>query len=100
MGIGENMNIVVHPTYVRGHTFSWVCDNYLVTANGPVSDDIALPKLWLNLGEEHAQWRRGLRCSQQTPASSIRRRSVAAASDPKTICYEARKKPGRSPGLS
>ena len=35
MGIGENMNIVVHPTYVRGHTFSWVCDNYLVTANGP-----------------------------------------------------------------
>jgi Xaa-Pro aminopeptidase len=35
MGIEENMNIVVHPTYIRGHAFSCVCDNYLITANGP-----------------------------------------------------------------
>lgn len=35
MGIEENMNIVVHPTYIRGHAFSWVCDNYLITVDGP-----------------------------------------------------------------
>jgi len=35
MTIAKDMNIVVHPTYLRGHVLSWVCDNYLIEANGP-----------------------------------------------------------------
>ena len=35
MMIEKDMNIVVHPTYIRGHVFSWVCDNYLIEASGP-----------------------------------------------------------------
>ena len=35
MMIAQDMNIVVHPTYMRGHVLSWVCDNYLIEANGP-----------------------------------------------------------------
>lgn len=34
MAIRKNMNIVVHPTYATARTFSWVCDNYLIGANG------------------------------------------------------------------
>ena len=35
MNIETDMNIVVHPTYIRGHVLSWVCDNYLIGPNGP-----------------------------------------------------------------
>ena len=35
MAIAKDMNIVVHPTYIRGHMLSWVCDNYLIGPNGP-----------------------------------------------------------------
>ncbi len=35
MAIARDMNIVVHPTYIRGHVLSWVCDNYLIEADGP-----------------------------------------------------------------
>jgi Xaa-Pro aminopeptidase len=35
MKIEKDMNIVVHPTYIRGHVLSWVCDNYLIGADGP-----------------------------------------------------------------
>jgi len=35
MNIEKDMNIVVHPTYMRGHVLSWVCDNYLIEAGGP-----------------------------------------------------------------
>jgi Xaa-Pro aminopeptidase len=35
MAIERDMNIVVHPTYIRGHVLSWVCDNYLIEAGGP-----------------------------------------------------------------
>src|SRR6202167_2493633 len=35
MHIEKDMNIVVHPTYIRGHVLSWVCDNYLIEAGGP-----------------------------------------------------------------
>jgi Xaa-Pro aminopeptidase len=35
MRIESNMNIVVHPTYIRGRVLSWVCDNYLIGPNGP-----------------------------------------------------------------
>ena len=35
MTIAQDMNIVVHPTYMRGHVLSWVCDNYLIEADGP-----------------------------------------------------------------
>jgi Xaa-Pro aminopeptidase len=35
MTIAQDMNIAVHPTYMRGHVLSWVCDNYLIEADGP-----------------------------------------------------------------
>jgi len=35
MSIQKDMNIVCHPTYIRGHVLSWVCDNYLIGENGP-----------------------------------------------------------------
>jgi Xaa-Pro aminopeptidase len=35
MAIEKDMNLVVHPTYIRGHVLSWVCDNYLIEAAGP-----------------------------------------------------------------
>lgn len=35
MTIQKDMNIVVHPTYVHNSMTSWVCDNYLIGANGP-----------------------------------------------------------------
>ena len=35
MAIEQDMNIVVHPTYIRGHVLSWVCDNYLIGPDGP-----------------------------------------------------------------
>jgi Xaa-Pro aminopeptidase len=35
MTIERHMNIVVHPTYVHNNMTSWVCDNYLIEADGP-----------------------------------------------------------------
>jgi Xaa-Pro aminopeptidase len=35
MAIERDMNIVLHPTYIRGRVLSWVCDNYLIEASGP-----------------------------------------------------------------
>ena len=35
MKIEKDMNIVVHPTYMRGGMLSWFCDNYLIGPNGP-----------------------------------------------------------------
>ncbi len=35
MTIASGMNIVVHPTYIRGGVLSWVCDNYLIGPDGP-----------------------------------------------------------------
>jgi len=35
MAIAPDMNIVVHPTYMRGGVLSWVCDNYLIGPSGP-----------------------------------------------------------------
>jgi Xaa-Pro aminopeptidase len=35
MTIEKDMNIVVHPTYTHRNISSWVCDNYLIEANGP-----------------------------------------------------------------
>jgi Xaa-Pro aminopeptidase len=35
MTIEKNMNIVVHPTYVYNNTTSWLCDNWMIEANGP-----------------------------------------------------------------
>ena len=35
MAIAKDMNIVVHPTYIRGHVLSWICDNYIIGADGP-----------------------------------------------------------------
>jgi Xaa-Pro aminopeptidase len=33
--IQERMNLVCHPTYVRGGVMSWICDNYLIGKDGP-----------------------------------------------------------------
>jgi Xaa-Pro aminopeptidase len=35
MTIEKDMNIVVHPTYSHKNISSWVCDNFLIEANGP-----------------------------------------------------------------
>ena len=35
MTIEKDMNIVVHPTYMRGGMLSWFCDNWLIGPNGP-----------------------------------------------------------------
>jgi Xaa-Pro aminopeptidase len=35
MTIAQDMNIVVHPTYVHKGMASWVCDNYFIEADGP-----------------------------------------------------------------
>jgi Xaa-Pro aminopeptidase len=34
MEIAAGMSIVVHPTYSTGTTYTWLCDNYLVTPEG------------------------------------------------------------------
>jgi Xaa-Pro aminopeptidase len=36
MKIARNMLFAVHPTYVTAHTYSWVCDNWLLNEAGEV----------------------------------------------------------------
>jgi Xaa-Pro aminopeptidase len=50
MAIEKDMNIVVHPTYIRGHVLSWVCDNYLIGANGPGERLHRFPEIITELG--------------------------------------------------
>jgi Xaa-Pro aminopeptidase len=50
MAIAEGMNIVVHPTYIRGAVLSWVCDNYLIEAGGPSERLHAFPEIITELG--------------------------------------------------
>ena len=50
MTIAQDMNIVVHPTYMRGHVLSWVCDNYLVEASGPSERLHRFPEAITELG--------------------------------------------------
>jgi Xaa-Pro aminopeptidase len=50
MTIAEHMNIVVHPTYIRGHVLSWVCDNYLIEADGPSERLHRFPEAITELG--------------------------------------------------
>jgi Xaa-Pro aminopeptidase len=50
MAIAENMNIVVHPTYIRGHVLSWVCDNYIIGPNGPGERLHKFPEALTELG--------------------------------------------------
>ena len=50
MAIAEGMNIVVHPTYIRGGVLSWVCDNYLIEAGGPSERLHAFPEIITELG--------------------------------------------------
>ena len=35
MTIEANTNIVIHPTYMLERVMSWVCDNYIIGADGP-----------------------------------------------------------------
>ena len=50
MPIAKDMNIVVHPTYIRGHVLSWVCDNYLIEADGPSERLHHFPEIITELG--------------------------------------------------
>jgi Xaa-Pro aminopeptidase len=50
MAIANDMNIVVHPTYIRGHVLSWVCDNYLIGENGPTERLHHFPEIITELG--------------------------------------------------
>jgi len=50
MRIEKDMNIVVHPTYIRGHALSWVCDNYLIGENGPGERLHRFPEVITELG--------------------------------------------------
>ena len=50
MNIEKDMNIVVHPTYIRGHVLSWVCDNYLIEAKGPSERLHHFPEIITELG--------------------------------------------------
>jgi Xaa-Pro aminopeptidase len=50
MAIAQDMNIVVHPTYIRGHALSWVCDNYLIETNGPSERLHKFPEIITELG--------------------------------------------------
>jgi Xaa-Pro aminopeptidase len=50
MAIEKDMNIVVHPTYIRGHVMSWVCDNYLIGENGPGERLHHFPEIITELG--------------------------------------------------
>ena len=35
MSLAQDMNIVVHPTYIHKGYWNWLCDNYFITGNGP-----------------------------------------------------------------
>ena len=35
MVIAQDMNIVVHPSYIHAGYLNWLCDNYLIGGNGP-----------------------------------------------------------------
>jgi Xaa-Pro aminopeptidase len=50
MSIQTDMNIVVHPTYIRGHVLSWVCDNYLIETSGPGERLHRFPEIITELG--------------------------------------------------
>ena len=50
MMIAQDMNIVAHPTYMRGHVLSWVCDNYLIEATGPSERLHRFPEAITELG--------------------------------------------------
>ena len=50
MSIERHMNIVVHPTYIRGRVLSWVCDNYLIGPNGPSERLHRFPEVITELG--------------------------------------------------
>jgi Xaa-Pro aminopeptidase len=50
MAIQKDMNIVVHPTYIRGTVMSWVCDNYFIEANGPGERLHKFPEIITELG--------------------------------------------------
>jgi len=50
MSVAKDMNMVVHPTYIRGHVLSWVCDNYLIEAHGPGERLHTFPEAITELG--------------------------------------------------
>jgi Xaa-Pro aminopeptidase len=51
MKIQPSMNITVHPIIASKTLFSWVCDNYLVTKNGPSECLHKTPKRVFELGD-------------------------------------------------
>jgi Xaa-Pro aminopeptidase len=35
MSVAPNMNVACHPAYARNGFWSWICDNYIIEADGP-----------------------------------------------------------------
>jgi Xaa-Pro aminopeptidase len=50
MTVCANSNIVIHPSYVHGGVFSWICDNFWITAEAPPERLHAFPEVITELG--------------------------------------------------
>ena len=50
MKLQANMNITIHPIVSTKSAFAWVCDNYLITADGPGECLNKTPKKVFELG--------------------------------------------------
>ena len=48
--IAKDMNIVIHPSYLRGGYLNWLCDNYIVGENGPCGRLHQFPEKILEVG--------------------------------------------------
>ena len=50
MNIEKNMNLVCHPGYIRGNVYSWICDNYIIGADGPGESIHKMPQKIFEVG--------------------------------------------------
>jgi Xaa-Pro aminopeptidase len=50
MTIQKNMNLVCHPGYMRGSVYSWICDNYIIGAEGPGDSIHVMPQKIYEVG--------------------------------------------------
>ena len=50
MTVGKDMIVALHPTYVTDRTYSWVCDNFLIGAQGVIERLHQLPQKIFELG--------------------------------------------------
>jgi Xaa-Pro aminopeptidase len=50
MPLAARMNIAVHPMYHSKDTYTWICDNFLISENGPAERLHAFPQEIVELG--------------------------------------------------